>query len=183
MMKPLTNRHKTKQVYQQPNTLLRKGDIFHHIFNKLGLLVHSVSCSVRNSRQTTSGFPILPLPQGQKKDGEWHEFESLCVTRDVLNSENSNFVMAKLMGDTCYRIELRAHNAIGFSQPASVLIRTALGESDASNELGTFTYDLASLYAGRNGAGNMNGNGHDNVLVRAIVLLAMACCVGRWAAH
>lgn len=65
----------------------------------------------------------------------------MCVTRDVLHSENSNFVMSRLSGDTCYRIELRAHNAIGFSQATSLLMRTALGES--ADELGTFTYDMA----------------------------------------
>lgn len=74
------------------------------------------------------------------------------MTRDVLNSENSNFVMSQLKGDTIYRIELRAHNAIGFSQPTNLLMRTALGES--ANELGNeFTYDLASLAGGRSGYG------------------------------
>lgn len=46
--------------------------------------------------------------------------------------------MSSLKGDTYYRIELKAHNAIGFSQPSSLLMRTARGES--SNALGSLLY-------------------------------------------
>lgn len=80
--------------------------------------------------------------QGQKTNGDWNELDDMCVTRDVLNSDNSNFVMPQLKGDTYYRIELRAYNAIGFSQPATLLMRTAQGES--TNVLGTLSYGFAS---------------------------------------
>lgn len=46
--------------------------------------------------------------------------------------------MSELQGDTYYRLELRAHNAIGYSASSSLLMRTARGES--TNTLGTLLY-------------------------------------------
>ncbi|CAD7087678.1 unnamed protein product [Hermetia illucens] len=65
---------------------------------------------------------------GHKVNGEWNELESECITREII--EGSNLEMAKLSPNTYYRIELRAHNAIGFSTPASILMRTARGSDD-----------------------------------------------------
>lgn len=123
------------------------------------------------------------LAQGQKKNGAWHEIENMCVTREALNSENSNFRMSQLKGDTCYRIEVKAHNAIGFSQGTSLLMRTALGES--TNELGPLTYDLAAGVAGGFGTGTSGGGGgaamHANAarslrLAALSVLFAACAC-------
>lgn len=46
--------------------------------------------------------------------------------------------MTDLRGDTYYRIQIRAHNAIGFSKPVILLMRTAVGES--TNALGSLLY-------------------------------------------
>lgn len=43
---------------------------------------------------------------------------------------NVRFEMKNLKADTIYRIELRAHNVIGFSAPAEILLRTAKGQFD-----------------------------------------------------
>lgn len=48
------------------------------------------------------------------------------------------FKMSDLRGDTYYRIELSAHNAIGYSKPVALLMRTAIGESP--NILGSLLY-------------------------------------------
>lgn len=41
--------------------------------------------------------------------------------------------MRRLQADTYYRIELRAQNAIGFSTSATLLLKTARGESISKN--------------------------------------------------
>lgn len=46
--------------------------------------------------------------------------------------------MTELRGDTYYRIQIRAHNAIGFSKPVTLLMKTAVGES--TNALGSLLY-------------------------------------------
>lgn len=71
--------------------------------------------------------------------GTWHELENQCQSVDV--AESTSYEMTRLDGNTYYRIELRAHNIIGFSSPASVIMKTTRGESDhANNNLGTFLY-------------------------------------------
>ncbi|KAI9590654.1 hypothetical protein GQX74_008821 [Glossina fuscipes] len=76
---------------------------------------------------------------GVKMAGTWHELENQCVSVDVV--ESTAYEMSHLSGNTYYRIELRAHNVIGFSSPASIIMKTTRGESDsANNNLGTLLY-------------------------------------------
>lgn len=71
--------------------------------------------------------------------GAWHELENQCASEDVV--ETTSYEMSRLSGNTYYRIELRAHNVIGFSSPASIIMKTTRGESDsANNNLGTLLY-------------------------------------------
>lgn len=71
--------------------------------------------------------------------GAWHELENQCQSADVVDS--TSYEMTHLSGNTYYRIELRAHNLIGFSSPASIIMKTTRGESDsANNNLGTLLY-------------------------------------------
>ena len=49
------------------------------------------------------------------------------VRTQVPYPANVRFEMKNLKADTIYRIELRAHNVIGFSAPAEILLRTAKG--------------------------------------------------------
>jgi len=81
---------------------------------------------------------LYPL-QGVKISGTWTELENSCNTVEVV--ETTSFEMSQLVGNTYYRIELKAHNAIGYSSPASIIMKTTRGESDsANNNLGTLLY-------------------------------------------
>ena len=76
------------------------------------------------------------IQQGGKVNGIWSEVENLCNTRDYI--EFSNFELRDLSADTYYRVELRAHNAIGYSSPTHFLLKSARGES--SHSFGTMIY-------------------------------------------
>lgn len=70
---------------------------------------------------------------GSKINGVWTELEGACIEEDIQIS--TSYEMRDLQADTYYRIELMAHNAIGFSKPAHLLLKTARGESN--NNLGS----------------------------------------------
>lgn len=76
--------------------------------------------------------------QGLKANGVWNEIHQLCDTKNAPPSETVGFKMIELRGDTYYRIQIRAHNAIGFSKPVVLFMRTAVGESP--NALGSLLY-------------------------------------------
>ncbi|KPU75270.1 fasciclin 2, isoform E [Drosophila ananassae] len=59
---------------------------------------------------------------GVKISGTWTELENNCNTVEVV--ETTSFEMTQLNGNTYYRIELKAHNAIGYSSPASIIMKT-----------------------------------------------------------
>ncbi|SPP89151.1 blast:Fasciclin-2 [Drosophila guanche] len=59
---------------------------------------------------------------GMKISGSWTELEDRCNTVDVV--ETTSYEMTDLNGNTYYRIELKAHNAIGYSSPASIIMKT-----------------------------------------------------------
>jgi len=50
------------------------------------------------------------------------------VRNQVPYPANVRFEMKNLKPDTMYHIELRAHNIIGFSAPAEIILRTAKGK-------------------------------------------------------
>ncbi|KAI8036151.1 hypothetical protein M5D96_011011, partial [Drosophila gunungcola] len=62
---------------------------------------------------------------GVKISGTWTELENSCNSVEVV--ETTSFEMTQLMGNTYYRIELKAHNAIGYSSPASIIMKTTRG--------------------------------------------------------
>lgn len=70
-------------------------------------------------------------------DGAWNEIGKLCEIQTAPITD-TNIRMDNLRGETYYRIELSAHNAIGYSKPTSLLMRTAVGES--ANALGSLLY-------------------------------------------
>ncbi|KAL1138703.1 hypothetical protein AAG570_008765 [Ranatra chinensis] len=57
----------------------------------------------------------------------WTETEAGCRTLEVKSAEQVSVDVMELSPDTYYKVELRAHNAIGFSTPGQVYIRTAKG--------------------------------------------------------
>ncbi|XP_017136363.1 fasciclin-2 isoform X2 [Drosophila miranda] len=62
---------------------------------------------------------------GMKISGAWTELENSCNTVNVV--ETTSYEMTDLNGNTYYRIELKAHNAIGYSSPASIIMKTTRG--------------------------------------------------------
>ncbi|XP_021704152.1 fasciclin-2 isoform X4 [Aedes aegypti] len=62
---------------------------------------------------------------GSKINGVWTELEGACLEEDIPTA--THYEMRDLQADTYYRIELMAHNAIGFSRPAHLLLKTARG--------------------------------------------------------
>lgn len=62
------------------------------------------------------------------------------VEKDLECSENieqsvqyTNYPLDRLLPDTLYKVELRAHNSIGDSTPATLRFRTARGEREYYN--------------------------------------------------
>ncbi|XP_058062459.1 fasciclin-2 isoform X2 [Anopheles bellator] len=84
---------------------------------------------MRWSIPVDNGEPIdlyfIKYCPGTKINGVWTEMEEHCVEREV--SRVTNYEMRSLQADTYYRIALMAHNAIGFSKEAHVLMKTARG--------------------------------------------------------
>lgn len=72
-------------------------------------------------------------PQGQKVNGAWSEFEQYCKVTEVQATDLLQLYMDNLKSGTYYRIELRAHNAMGYSQTRALKLKTARGESDSDN--------------------------------------------------
>lgn len=82
--------------------------------------------------------PFVSSSQGGKVNNVWNEIENLCKERDYIAYSYSTQLLNDLNSDTYYRVELRAHNAIGYSSPTNVYVKTARGESQSS--IGTYTY-------------------------------------------
>lgn len=80
-----------------------------------------------------------------KVNGVWTELEIECHKKERSVLDGNNFQMRHLNAETYYRIELRAHNAIGMSEPVTLLLKTARGESRGS--YGTFVYRAGYMAA------------------------------------
>lgn len=72
-----------------------------------------------------------------KVSGEWRIVpENQCVKEELKSYEAISYEVQGLRPDTQYRMEVRAHNVLGFSQPAQLHVQTALGEyNEESNEV------------------------------------------------
>jgi len=66
--------------------------------------------------------------QVKREDGRWMELENQCDTRGLSSADHTAHVLRNLIADKHYKIELRAHNRIGYSTPGEVVIKTARGE-------------------------------------------------------
>ncbi|XP_045773463.1 fasciclin-2 isoform X2 [Maniola jurtina] len=63
-----------------------------------------------------------------KVNGKWQvAAESECFTEELKSFEAISYEIRGLRPDTRYRMHVRAHNALGFSQPAQLYVQTALG--------------------------------------------------------
>ncbi|KAM8719562.1 hypothetical protein ACLKA7_005748 [Drosophila subpalustris] len=83
-----------------------------------------VKCEVKADPNPTIDWLRNGDP-GVKMAGTWHELENQCNTIEVV--ETTSYQMTDLSGNTYYRIELKAHNAIGYSSPASIIMKTTRG--------------------------------------------------------
>jgi len=85
------------------------------------------------SHYICSGCKVIYLvkthcQQVKREEGRWIELENQCDTRDLSSTDHTAHVLRNLIADKHYKIELRAHNRIGFSTPGEVVIKTARGE-------------------------------------------------------
>ncbi|CAG9788370.1 unnamed protein product [Diatraea saccharalis] len=63
-----------------------------------------------------------------KVSGEWRvSAESQCQTEELKTSESITYEVRGLQPDTRYRMQVRAHNILGYSLPAQLYVQTALG--------------------------------------------------------
>lgn len=93
----------------------------------------------------------------------WTELEGACLDEDIPTA--THYEMRDLQADTYYRIELMAHNAIGYSRPAHLLLKTARGESNKS--LGSIynVYPAGFGYTPATGAGSFASRPTDVLLL------------------
>lgn len=99
-------------------------------------------------------------------NGAWTELADGCSEKQLNVNEGASLEMRDLKPETSYRVELRAHNAIGLSEPAHLLLKTARGESTGSS--GTLIYRAGYMTA---------ASGTDFVAVPKIhSLLLCLCC-------
>ncbi|XP_031633951.1 fasciclin-2-like [Contarinia nasturtii] len=62
-------------------------------------------------------------------DGAFNDIVQLCKMKYVTPTK-----MTELRDDTYYRIQISAHNELGMSNPATLLMKTAVGESKVNNK-------------------------------------------------
>lgn len=65
--------------------------------------------------------------QVQEKEGQW-EVVGKESTAEIEYDGVSTYKIEGLSSDSYYKIELRAHNEIGYSTPAEAIIKTAHGK-------------------------------------------------------
>lgn len=63
----------------------------------------------------------------QRTEGEWTLTEVGCKDVNFRSTELTSIDVKELMPDTFYKVELRAHNSIGYSTPGQIIVRTARG--------------------------------------------------------
>lgn len=51
-----------------------------------------------------------------------------CKTQLLKSTELTSMTINDLQADTFYKVEIRAHNAIGYSSPGQVFLRTVRGK-------------------------------------------------------
>ncbi|XP_054257112.1 fasciclin-2-like isoform X1 [Macrosteles quadrilineatus] len=81
-----------------------------------------------------NGEPIdrydIKYCQVQKVSNEWVETEEPCVIVEHRSLEVASYELRGLHSDTFYKVEIRAHNIIGFSVPGQLVVKTARGSDD-----------------------------------------------------
>lgn len=58
----------------------------------------------------------------------WTSRRDTCKTEELRSPDRTSLLMDSLNADTFYRVEVRAHNEIGFSRPSELVFKTAMGK-------------------------------------------------------
>lgn len=58
----------------------------------------------------------------------WVARKESCRTDDLRSQDRTSYLMDNLHADTYYKVEVRAHNEIGFSVPSELVFKTAMGK-------------------------------------------------------
>lgn len=103
-------------------------------------------------------------------NGAWVELDQMCMSQQVHATDGNNMELRDLKPEATYRIELRAHNAIGLSEPSTILLKTARGESTGSS--GTFIYRAGYMAAASGAAATAT----DLTVPKIHSLLLCLCC-------
>ncbi|XP_029047712.1 fasciclin-2 isoform X1 [Osmia bicornis bicornis] len=84
---------------------------------------------LRWTKPADNGEPIdmyqIKYCRVKRISGGWEVLEDTCETQVIRNT--LSYWLKNLQSDTFYTVELKAHNAIGFSQPGSAKFKTARG--------------------------------------------------------
>ncbi|GBL80909.1 Fasciclin-2 [Araneus ventricosus] len=84
--------------------------------------------------------------EAEKKNGVWRRIGE-TVVKEVRDWENApSYEMTRLKANTFYKVEVRAHNDIGFSQDATMVFQTAAGsehEHQSNGYQGTVSSSLS----------------------------------------
>ncbi|XP_050547079.1 fasciclin-2-like isoform X1 [Daktulosphaira vitifoliae] len=63
----------------------------------------------------------------EKINTVWTQKKESCRTEDIRSQDRTSFLMDSLNADTFYKVEIRAHNEIGYSVPSELVFKTAMG--------------------------------------------------------
>jgi len=105
----------------------------------------------------------------QRVNGEWRDSTSECSTNITTGYEYTSYQLEGLHPDTTYKIEVRAHNAIGYSLPGEIRVKTARG-FDTS----TYTHEGTAMSSGM-----IIGIAVGGVLILLIIVDVMCFCINR----
>lgn len=111
-------------VPNEPKIILQSAEYDLSMFNnqyELGWLVPA-----------DNGEPIdmyqIKYCQTRRVSGEWELQEDTCRTEDIKTQGRTRHWLKNLYSDTFYKVELKAHNAMGFSKAGLAKFKTARGK-------------------------------------------------------
>lgn len=66
--------------------------------------------------------------QNDKTNTIWTPRPDSCRTVELKSADKTALLMDSLNADTFYKVEVRAHNDIGYSVPSEIVFKTAMGK-------------------------------------------------------
>ncbi|XP_022912718.1 fasciclin-2-like isoform X2 [Onthophagus taurus] len=122
----------TRSVPTEPKILVTPGDFgnvpFHEQVTVSPYADHyELRWNVPHDNGDPLDYYIIRYCKTDRINGEWRDSESECSSEITQPSQFQSYELSDLLPDTTYKIELRAHNAIGASSPAQIRVKTARG--------------------------------------------------------